>query len=423
MEAQKNKSIQLVKDILIAVTLVLISSFIGVVLLGAVYMIPSDSVREHIKESSSFLSEHDDHYKWNGNGNYYSEVDLFTDSLMMSTAAYNGDMSLVDKVLLNPRFDDSEIPQKSDDLVEDVKKIARNDHIVTYPRYWHGYLLVLKPLLVFLNVSEVRLLTMIIYMCLFCADAVIVFQKTKLHGTLLFVICNLILNPVSVMQCLQFSSCVFLMLVYLFILLHMDERLTERRRRTLFMLLGISTAFFDLLTFPLMPLGILLIYHILIKNDSKNELIEVFRLCISWAGGYAGMWGMKWVIASILTEVNVVSNALEQILKRSASTVTMSGNEVTKITIFDVIKQNGKVIVSNRLFAIAVVVFVLYLLIKAIRRKYILSLSYKRVFALLFVSVIPFVWFLFTKNHSMIHFWMTFRILTVSFCGVLAMMY
>ena len=41
------------------------------------------------------------------------------------------------------------------------------DTSVTYARYWHGYLPILKTLLFFFNISEIRILLLIIFIFLF----------------------------------------------------------------------------------------------------------------------------------------------------------------------------------------------------------------------------------------------------------------
>lgn len=66
--------------------------------------------------------------------------------------------------------------------------------------------------------------------------------------------------------------------------------------------MGISTAYFDFLTYPLVTFGIPMIFCILIneKNTCENWK-EMPIMGIHWGIGYLGMWAEKWLIGTVIT--------------------------------------------------------------------------------------------------------------------------
>ena len=101
-------------------SVIAVSAILGFLLLLVAYKLPVGRMRHNIRESAGFLADVGDHDRWNGTYAFYSEIDYFTDSLMLSTAVYNGDGTVLDKSLRNLRVDFNDIPEKSDDLVADL---------------------------------------------------------------------------------------------------------------------------------------------------------------------------------------------------------------------------------------------------------------------------------------------------------------
>lgn len=87
-------------------------------------------------------------------------------------------------------------------------------------------------------------------------------------------------------------------------------------------MVGLLTAYVDFLTFPLMSLGLPLVYLLNRSYASKlkDKILRVLQCGIAWGIGYAGMWASKWVVASLLLRRNLIREAVEQVVYRSSST-------------------------------------------------------------------------------------------------------
>lgn len=88
---------------------------------------------------------------------------------MRPRSIQGGGESALHDALYNARYEyeDTSMVQALNDYANDVAVKEPIRYEMTYPRYWHGYLVVLKPLLLFFNVSEIRLLNLLVQTALF----------------------------------------------------------------------------------------------------------------------------------------------------------------------------------------------------------------------------------------------------------------
>ena len=144
-------------------------------------------------------------------------------------------------------------------------------------------------------------------------------------------------------------------------------------------------------------------------GGNKRFLYLVYT--ISWCIGYAGMWASKWIIASILTEENVLYNAFGAIKNR--------GDFSQEYAYFETLKRNIGLF-NRRIYFIALICLVIFLIVLKIKNYSILDKNMiPCTCVLLFVSIYPFIWYLFTQNHSSIHYWFTYRELAINVFGIL----
>ena len=127
---------------------------IGTLLMIAVYLLPVDPMREHVRESISMDEDRADQTQW-APGFVYSITDNFTDSIMINNAIFRGTGSVVEDAMMNPytRYEESMTGSLVEELLTDEQKISA---IINYPRYWHGYLIWLKPALLLFSLSSVK---------------------------------------------------------------------------------------------------------------------------------------------------------------------------------------------------------------------------------------------------------------------------
>ncbi|MBR2522905.1 MAG: hypothetical protein IKE53_00515 [Clostridiales bacterium] len=401
------------KNILFVPVALVLSIILATGLMILVYLIPTDRIRDNIISSG-------DIYDREGLTNYYNEylvssrMDNYTDSVMQAEAAYDGDENVVVKALQSKYhyltdMEDYTSPGYINKLMmhgEDTNSI-----VASYARYWHGYLLLLKPLFLVINMHGMRILNGAFQILMLAAVLFGLVRKgqKKLIAPLLVSI--LVINPVSTILNMQFACMYNITLVLLVIMLY--TKISEGDGYwKLFLFSGIATAFFDFLTYPLISLGIPLVLMICLRGEKSSDNIRTtFFSCINWGIGYAVMWASKWVVCDLVTGSNVIEDAIHQV---SARTVTNAYDEIglDSTNIISVFGYNFiplRDIPMVALFVLSVIALVLYMVFA--KKK--IKICEESLIALLLIALIPFAWYAVLSNHSAVHYWMTYRNLTV----------
>lgn len=379
----------------------------GVVLLTAVYALPTRRMRHNVSISLPYILAEGDRYQWAPYHNG-TELDGFTDALMLSNAIFEGTGDPLRDALTNPRMEFTPGDMVPVDSLSQYAQGNEDGRVVTYARYWHGYLLLLKPLLLFFTPSDLRLLNMTVQLLLAAVVLGLCYQRKGFRLAIPMGAALLCLNPISTALCFQYTD------VYMLTLLSCGGMLyfrTDRKRYgcLLYLWLGIGIGFLDFLTYPVTALGLLLLTEMMLCEESLWKKIGRMALnSIAWAVGYGGMWAGKWVVASVLTDQNVILDALQNVAGRTSST---SGEEA--VGFFTVLWQNLQNYVNPamKLLALLAIAGILYLLIV---KKYRVSLSAKTLVPLALCALLPMAWYFCVKNHSMIHAYMTHRDLAVT---------
>lgn len=318
----KSIGILLIKEI----GLVMAGILLGTISLTLVHFIPQGRMTGHVQESASILYEEGLHPQvWQGINE--TSLDNTTDSLMINTA-YTQSGDAVKDILL-----DTYVKVKDKHVVNSLYEIMcsgnQDYNIETYGRYWHGYQVFLRPLLLVMNITEIRQLNTFFQLCAVTILLCLLVRRNRNDLVVPIAVMYFFLCPVSMFSSLQFSTSFYVMMFTLIVLNISWGGYTindEKNLCLVFTLSGILTAFFDLLTYPFITLGVPLITHFAIKNkECSDNRMQTYakELCsstIAWGIGYVGMWMGKWVIASLFTDENIIYDAVKQIKFRSGNT-------------------------------------------------------------------------------------------------------
>lgn len=394
--------------------LVFLCAITGVAALAATYFIPQDWMRENVwKSSIALYREGLGAYLWQDVGE--TQLDIYTDGLMINMS-YTVTKDGIRDILLGTHVEvDGRNPV---DSLYEVVALANDNYIVkNYGRYWHGYQILLQPLLCFFVYPDIRQINMILQFSLVFGFVCLLVRKKEGAFVIPFLGVYLFLSPISLCSSLQYSPCFYIMMLALYALLIGREKLTDTKRNYLFLLTGVMTAYFDFLTYPLITLGVPLIFYLVLDGNclpekQRSSWKNLILHTLSWGIGYVGMWSSKWVIASVLTGENIIYDAFSQIAYRS-------GYFTERHSYYDTLKLNlgvcnTKVILPALIcVAACIVIFRIKKRIVADRKRFPI------VGAILFVSLYPFLWYLFTKDHSCSHSYFTWRELGISVFGIL----
>ncbi len=407
---------QALKGVLTALSVLLAAIAAGTVLMIGVYLLPTGRMLTNAAASYEIIDTEGGSFTW-APGYPGSRLDGFTDNIMLQTAVLEGSGNPVQDAMLNRRMDFPKAQLSPGDALINYVYGARNGEIASYGRYWHGYLLFLKPLLLFFTLSDIRMMLMLLQFGLSAALLCLACKKKGARLAVPLGLALVCLNPVSAAMSMQFTSVYLLTMIFALVELHIDS-FSREWGWMLYLLLGICTAFFDFLTYPSAAFGICVLLEILLfQGSAKEKLGKTILSGFCWGLGYGGMWSGKWVVGSLLTGQNILADAITTAQYRTGTEVTAGEGAATGFG--EILAKNLGALMGPAyliLFGSLLVVF-LWLLVS---KRYRFVPEKSSVPALGLIALVPFAWYFLLKNHSSVHYWMTYRNLSVTVMALAA---
>lgn len=347
---------------------------------------------------------------------YNSELDNYTDALIINTTSYNGDEPLLEKVFSNYAY-----LVTGKNHVESLyySHLDYKSDKSGYSRYWHGYVPFIKFLLLFTNLQGIRQLNSILQTLLFTAILILLAKRNPEYG-LAYTVCWISLNPMALQMSIQFSSVYYIYSVASCLLLTIFKFIKNHISFPIFfMIIGIVTSWIDLLTYPIATLGIpIIILFILEDAEDLSKMFYQGILCsFAWGSGYAIMWTLKWILSSIVLGQDIITNAFQAMSFRISN-----GFGETTWTKWQVIKNNLWHF-HHKAYYILITISLIFIFFRKKKRLIAKNFLHTLRLCLLFLlpAAMPFLWYFVLSNHSMIHHWFTFRSLAVSTFALLSM--
>ena len=290
----------IIKKAIISIGTVLIGIILGYLLLALVYCI--DIPEERFEKTMQILSEEGYHPREllrTGKSDYYAEnypdiLDIGTDEFIYKFSLRNTEESCFSRALVND-----------------------------YGRYWHGYVVFLRPLFRIFDLDEVRYINLGIQLLLFCVLALTTYavsRRTIYVWAELAV--YLIMGPNSMACNMQYSSIYYVAVIFAIIAMRFWKVIDKDGRYIyLFLISGMATSFMDFLTYPLLSwcfpaTFVIMLYsskNIFKHNIWLNKIIQLAISAIMWIIGYITMWAGKWTIGIALSDIDVWDYATSEV--------------------------------------------------------------------------------------------------------------
>ena len=110
----------------------------------------------------------------------------------------------------------------SECITEYASEREIEEDTLTYARYWHGYLVFLKPLFLFMNLAEIYHLVAILMLALFVANTYLYYKKLGNYW-IAYVVMIFMMNLIRMVQSFQLLSVFAIMQLTLFMVLYFDK--------------------------------------------------------------------------------------------------------------------------------------------------------------------------------------------------------
>ena len=395
-----------------------LSVFIGAALMTFVYALPSEKAIRNIQADLSTYKREGDAPKWARSEQ--SHLDYFTEAIMLDEATHPVD-GIIRSAMLNPRYRFADGERPVDVLVKVMNDEKTELEEVFYSRYWHGYLVILKPLLMMFKVNHLRMFLAYGVFILFVVVLLLFRKALGMSYALALAAAVMILNLVSLSMSFQYETIYFITMSAIIFMLRKNRCLFDNDwYNYLFAAVGVSIAFFDFLTYPIFSVAMMLtLWYVLnLRKLQKFNVIKMMTgFLISWGTGYVGMWAGKWIVSDLLTGYGTILNAVNQIF-----TYTLLNDDLNEaawqITTLSAIGRNLAVFGDGpiKIFLLAGIIALLYILIRYRR-----SLTRRMILPYLFPAALPFIWYAAISGHSHIHAFFTYRSLAATIFALACM--
>ena len=284
-----------------------------------------------------------------------------------------------------------------------------------YTYYWHGYVVILRVLLLFMDYEQFRFLNCILQLMMMFFVAHFIWEKKGQRYALALLTSYFLMMPMAMFLSLQFSWIFYIAMALSLLICYRHTWFTEKRIPYIFVIAGMLTSFLDLLTYPLYTWAFPLLLLILLSEDGQKALNYVKTVVVSglgWILGYAGMWFGKWALAGWIVHRNVIQEAWKEVLFRSGSEESL--NLIARLeSLYDNWKHY-----EYPLYTALLAIWLTWFIYKSLNGKTQIVRQEKNG-AYLLITLSSFVWYFVLANHTLGHHFFTYRIWGVAITGIL----
>ena len=382
--------------------LLLACAVIGAMLLTLAYMLP---VNTQIRDAS---------YEQLASEGWYPRASISSASLSAYFHSYYPDVldGSSDGIILYTAMDDS-VGNPLMRAMESYNKVMEQG----YTYYWHGYVSVLRPLMLLFDYSQLRLINGACQLFMMFGLAFLIGREKGIKYVFMLVTSYVLLSPIALSLSLQFTWVFYIAYGGTLVLLWKRDFFNEKRRYLFFfIILGALTSYLDLLTYPLVTWGIPLLWWIVMDKTEAREslwLRKVVSTGISWVLGYGIMWVMKWAIASLVLKQNIFESAINEIFVCSGMQAGETFSLFGRLRAVYINWKHYAYTIYALILAVWLVWWVYCICRKGVRQ------GPKR-FAYLLIGFSSIVWYFVLKDHTLGHHFFTHRIFAVSVLAFLA---
>lgn len=406
-----------------------------IVLIG-VAIIPRNSIQTKAEESAEQLIKRDVAY-YNLIGGTSgrtllrpwdcSKIDQTADAYLLSIAYYLDEDHPLESVLWARYYDgrediDAPLKNMNESFYRSVTEGGPTNK--QYLRYWHGSLVFVRPLLVVMNLSEMKVFFGLVIAFLLSVLLILLARKKLKAEAICLGISTIAVSIWFVPVSLEYVWMFILMLAVSIITVVKVASEKENRIPRILFLAGMLAAYFDFFTTETITLLVPLLFTIRIlyrKGRSDKEIWKLAIKCILlWGIGYIGCWSAKWGIAALAFRMNTIPYVQHRVLVHLGA----YDEHGVALGVIGAVLRNlsqlfpfgyGVIAAPATFILIALCVFLPVYQGKVRLRK---NINWSRIGMYSFLGMIVFIRLIILWQHSWRHYFFTYRALIA---GVLAL--
>ena len=294
-------------------------------------------------------------------------------------------------------FDDYDPVIALNDELNLIEDVPEYDYTYDYGRFWHGYLIYLRPLLTFLSYNIILLLTEIVLAILLVIFIII--SNKKLGKA---ISCILLFGIISIRYfesgfSIGISQTTIIMMLASIYLLQKNKEIKDLN--LFFLIVGSVTCFFSWMTYTPLTFGMPLMVYYLLHRDEENKFRRFMVLLLFYLIGYGITWASKWILSDFLYHTEFIKNSIQQIILRTSNDgmgLIEKTNFLTTMICNIFYRIDFGIILFSIIFFMACVYYRNF-------KKSKIKKVFKEDAIFLLIGLIPAVIYLVLPNHSIIH--------------------
>lgn len=302
-------------------------------LIGFLYLtafIPRTAFRENLLLSAEYLYENESEFYRLRENDRRTEIHNYADVITFNIMYSIEGEDLWDQLMMSPFYSDNvngEYPMIWL-LKERIEGEKQADTI--YDRYWHGSMLLLRPLFCVFTITQIRVLMLVVSMGLLLLLSIGLWKKKQKSFAVSLWIAAIMTGYPMVSYCVEYFMVWLIMLGISLAAMRLYDRIEAVTK--LVIISGVCCAFFDFLTTEtvalVIPLAIVCCLRArdgLIKNFMQG-IKWVAWWCFLWVISYLGTLGTKWSLSSLVIGQERFSTAIAMMLGRQGAETIYAGN-------------------------------------------------------------------------------------------------
>lgn len=300
-----------------------------------------------------------------------------------------------------------------------------------YMRYWHGPMIVIKPLLMFFTIDQINILNGVLFYVLTIIFLIILLRNKYYAIAISYIIAFIFAACWYVPYSFEYVFAFHIMLSTSIIAILIEHKRKEKRNKNLYMLFwitGILTSLFDFLSAEILTIliPVLIVLSMRIKNGEikfiKKEFGFIFKSFALWGFGYCLMFVAKWALTAIVLNINSLEYVVDKVMVRVNGQVL---NYTTPELIWYAVTRNFTTLyfvnwIKDKVaILISIPFIILVALIMIIDKKDKTKLKYMCLMSI--IAVVPYIRYIVLANHSVRHIFMTFRCQMATIMSIILM--
>lgn len=290
--------------IFIITAAVLISSLL------LVSLIPREKIQKNMEKSAAYLQQKGAAFPFTVIGVGCSHADYYADAVLLNVAFYFEREHPAESVSWAHFY--SEDKYDWNGMVTDYLSFAvknQPEPNQQYLRYWHGSLVIVRPLLIWLSISAIYKLLGGLLWILLGSIVILLIRKGFRKEAVAFILTMIAVSVWFVPVCLEYTWMFLVMAITTLIVIRLSLKQEFDKMPGLFLCVGMITVFLDFFTTETITLLIPLLFMSAIRHKQNSDpphWISVVHCSALWGTGYIAMWMTKWIFATVVLKQDVM---------------------------------------------------------------------------------------------------------------------